>query len=51
LTTCDRDTRIENFAADLAEAAFPGMLKHGTADHSLDLELGHWKVLKEPMKK
>ena len=48
---CSRDTFLENFGAELTEAAYPVMLRHGAVDNWLDLELELWKVLKETVKK
>ena len=46
-----RDTLLENFGANLAEAAYPVLLRHGAVDNWLDLELELWEVLKETVKK
>ena len=46
-----RDTFLENFGAELIEAAYPVMLRHGAVGNWLDLELELWKVLKEIVKK
>jgi hypothetical protein len=46
-----RDTFLENFGAELAEAAYPVMLRHGAVDNWLDLELDLWKVLRETVRK
>ena len=46
-----RETVLENFGAELTEAAYPVMLQHGAVDNWLDLELELWKVLKEGLKK
>ena len=46
-----RHTFLENFGAELTEAAYPVMLRHGAVDNWLDLELELWKVLKETVKK
>jgi hypothetical protein len=46
-----RDSFLEDFGAELTEAAYPVMLRHGAVDNWLDLELELWKVLKEIAKK
>jgi hypothetical protein len=46
-----RDTFLENFGAELTEAAYPVMLRHGTVDNWLDLQLELWKVVKETVNK
>jgi hypothetical protein len=46
-----RDTFLENFGAELTEAAYPVMLRRGAVDNWLDLELELWKVLKETVNK
>jgi hypothetical protein len=46
-----RTTFLENFGAELTEAAYPIMMRHGAVDNWLDLELELWKVLKETVKK
>jgi hypothetical protein len=48
---CNRDTVLENFAAELAAAAYPVALRHGIGDKWLDLELELWQVLTETVKK
>ncbi len=50
-TTGDRDIFLENYAAELAEATYPVMLRHGEVDNWLDLELELWKTLKESVRK
>jgi hypothetical protein len=45
VTTGSRDTSLEDFAAELTEAAYPVVLQHGVGDRWLDLELDLWKVL------
>jgi len=42
---------VENFAAELTEAAYSVMCQHGMVDDWLDLELALWSVLKETVKK
>jgi hypothetical protein len=46
-TALDRDTLLENFAADLTNAAYPIALRHGMTGSWLDLELGLWRALAE----
>ena len=46
-----RDTFLENFGAELTEAAYPVLLRHGARGNWLDLELELWKVLKEILQK
>jgi hypothetical protein len=48
---CNRDTLLENFAAQLASAAYSVALRHGLEDKWLDLELELWEALKERVKK
>jgi len=50
-TTGSRDTSLENFAAELTEAAYPVVLQHGVGHRWLDLELDLWKVLANTAKK
>jgi hypothetical protein len=50
-TIGSRDTFLENFGAELTEAVYPVLLRHGAVDSWLDLELELWKVLKETVKK
>lgn len=50
-TTPDRDKFVENFAAELTEASYPVMLRHGVPDNWLDLELELWEALKRTVKK
>jgi hypothetical protein len=51
LATINRDTYLDNLGAELTEAAYPVMLRHGVVDDWLDLELDLWKVLRETVKK
>jgi hypothetical protein len=46
-TRRNRDALLENFAAELTDAAYPIALKHGVRGSSLDLELEMWKKLSE----
>ena len=48
---CNRDTLLENFAAELTSAAYAVALRHGVEDKWLDLELELWEALKETVKK
>ena len=50
-TTGGGDVFLENFAAELTEAAYPVMLRHGAVDNWLDLELELWKRLKATVRK
>jgi hypothetical protein len=47
----NRDTLLENFAAELTTAAYAVALRHGVEDGWLDLELELWEVLKQTVKK
>ena len=49
--TYNRDTLLENFAAELTSAAYAVALRHGVEDKWLDLELELWAALKETVKK
>jgi len=44
------ETFLENCGANLTEAVYPVMLRHGAVDSWLDLELELWKVLTEIVK-
>jgi hypothetical protein len=46
-----REEALENFAAELTEAAYPVALRRGVGDRWLDLELELWKVLNEAVRK
>ena len=48
---CNRDTLLENFAAELTCAAYPIALRHGMAGSWLKAELGLWRALAETVKK
>jgi hypothetical protein len=39
------DPTVEDFAAELTEAAYPVLLRHGTVDNWLDVELELWRAL------
>src|SRR5260370_37859464 len=47
----NRDTLLENFAAELTSAAYAVALRHGVEDNWLELELELWEALKETVKK
>jgi len=46
----DQEALLEDFAADLANAAYPIALQRGSARSWVDLELDLWKVLAERVK-
>jgi hypothetical protein len=45
------DEALQDFAAELTEAAYPVALRRGVGGRWLDLELELWKVLNEAVKK
>ena len=45
------DTFLENLGAELTEAVYPVMLRHGAVDNWLDLHLELWKAMQEAVKK
>jgi hypothetical protein len=47
----NRDAFLENFGAELTEAAYAVMLPQGPVANWLDLELKLWKVLQETVRK
>ena len=49
--SCNRDTLLENFAAELTRAAYAVALRHGVEDNWLDVDLELWAALKETVKK
>ncbi len=49
--SCDRDTLLDNFAAELTSAAYPIALRHGMAGSWIIVELGLWRALAETVKK
>jgi hypothetical protein len=49
--SADRDTILDNFGAELTEAAYPVMLRYGAVDSWLELELELWKIMREIVKK
>jgi hypothetical protein len=50
-TANDRDAFVEYAAAELTEAAYPVVLRHGVGKNWLKLELDLWKVMTEAVKK
>jgi hypothetical protein len=46
----DRDDLLDNFAAELARAAYCVVLRHRSSDTWLDLELDLWKALTDTVK-
>jgi hypothetical protein len=46
-TACGRDTGLEDFAAELASAVYPLVLRRGLKDSWLEVELGLWRRLAE----
>jgi hypothetical protein len=50
-TARDRDALLETFAAELASAAYPVALRHGTRGSWVDLELDLWRALAETVRK
>jgi hypothetical protein len=47
----DRDTRLENFAAELTRAVYPFMLRRTPRNSWLKMELSLWKALAETVQK
>jgi hypothetical protein len=47
----NRDTLLDNFAADLTSAVYPIALRHGMAGSWIKVELGLWRALAETVKK
>ena len=47
MTSCDWDTLLVAFAAELTNAAYRVALQHGIAGSWVDLELELWKVMAE----
>lgn len=45
------DTTLEDFVAELTEAAVPVALRYGVGNRWLDLELDLWKVLTDTVQK
>jgi hypothetical protein len=50
-TANDRDSFWEYAAAELTDAAYPVMLRHGAGKNWLDLELDLWNAMIEAVKK
>jgi hypothetical protein len=50
-TSSNRDTLLENFAAELTSAVYPLALRHGMRGSWLDLQMGLWRALAESVKK
>lgn len=50
-TSGSRETYLENFAAELTEAAYPVALQHGLGDRWLDWEVGLWRQLTDILRK
>ena len=48
---CNRDTLLENFAAELTSAVYPIALRHGIAGSWIKVELGLWRAVAETVKK
>jgi hypothetical protein len=47
----NRDTVLDNFAAELTSAVYPIALRHGMADSWIKVELSLWRALAETVKK
>jgi hypothetical protein len=47
----NRETLLENSAAELTNAAYAVALRHGVEDNWLNLELELWEAMKEAVKK
>jgi hypothetical protein len=45
------DAAIESFAAELTEASYPVVLRHGVKGSSIDLQLELWHTLADTLKK
>jgi hypothetical protein len=48
---CNRDTLLENFAAELTRAAYFVALSHGMAGSWITVELGLWRALAQTVRK
>ena len=48
---CNRDARLENFAAELTSAVYCMALRHGMRGSWLDLQMGLWRVLAETVER
>jgi hypothetical protein len=47
----DREVNLDDLAAELTNAAYPVVLRHGAGDKWLDLELGLWRALADTLKR
>jgi|GEM_PF-3757988 len=47
----EREPLLDNFAAEVADAAYKVALRHGVGDKWLDLQLDLWGALTEAIKK
>jgi hypothetical protein len=45
------DKLVDEYAAELAEAAYPVVLKHGVRGTSVDVELGVWRAIRDVLQK
>jgi hypothetical protein len=45
MTDRDIGSTVEDFAAELTETAYPVLLRHGTVNNWLDVELELWRAL------
>jgi hypothetical protein len=50
-TVGELDTDMEDFAAELAEAVYPIVLRNASVENWLDLELELWRVLRKTVGK
>ena len=50
-TISDREAFFENLSAELTNAAYPVVLRHGVGEKWLDLELDLWKAVTESLQK
>ena len=50
-TDSDLDPSVDDFAAELAEAAYPIVLRNAPAENWLDLELELWRTMKKAVGK
>jgi hypothetical protein len=48
---CNRDTLLENFAAELTRAVYSRALRHGISGSWIQVELDLWRALAETVKK
>lgn len=46
-----KETALEEFAAELTDAAFPVALEHGVGNDWLDVKLDLWRALDRAVKK